>query len=93
MSKLFVGNIPFTAADADLQEWVESQGFPVESAEIIRDRTTGIPRGFGFVLLREESKVRDAIRLLNGQSMGGRPLTVNEAAPPLNRSSKPARQR
>jgi RNA recognition motif-containing protein len=56
MSKLFVGNIPFTAADADLQEWVESQGFPVESAEIIRDRTTGIPRGFGFVLLREESR-------------------------------------
>jgi cold-inducible RNA-binding protein len=91
MSKLFVGNIPFAAADADLQEWVEAQGFSVESAEIIRDRTTGVPRGFGFVLLREESKIKEAIRLLNGQSMGGRALTVNEAVPPLQRSSRPGR--
>ena len=93
MAKLFVGNIPFTAGDGDLQEWVESQGFPVESAQIIRDRATGVPRGFGFVLLREESKVKEAIRLLNGQAMGGRPLTVNEAVPPLNQSSRPERQR
>jgi len=88
MLKLFVGNIPNAAAEADLQQWVESQGFPVESAEIIRDRTTGAARGFGFVLLREESKVKDAIRLLNGQSMRGRPLTVGEAAPLLARSAK-----
>ena len=66
MTKLFVGNIPHAAAEADLQEWVESLGFPVESAEIIRDRSTGMPRGFGFVLLREQSQVKQAIQLLNG---------------------------
>ena len=81
MQKLFIGNIPHTAAAADLQEWVESQGFSVASTQIIRNRATGAPRGFGFVLLREESKVKDAIRLLNGQPMRGRRLTVGEAAP------------
>jgi cold-inducible RNA-binding protein len=92
MQKLFVGNIPHTAAEGDLQEWVESQGFPVESAEIIRDRSTGAPRGFGFVLLREQSNVKDAIRLLNGQSMRGRRMTVGEAAPLLTRSERAVRQ-
>jgi RNA recognition motif-containing protein len=86
MPKIFVGNIPFVAAETDLQEWVESQGFPVESAQIIRDRTTGTPRGFGFVLLREESNLKDAIRILNGQPMSGRRLTVGEAAPLPTRS-------
>jgi cold-inducible RNA-binding protein len=88
MQKLFVGNIPHAAAEGDLQEWVESQGFPVESAEIIRDRSTGAPRGFGFVLLREETKTKEAIRALNGRPMGGRPLTVNEAAPLPSRSAR-----
>jgi cold-inducible RNA-binding protein len=92
MLKLFVANIPNAAGETDLQEWVESQGFPVESAQIIRDRATGFTRGFGFVLLREESKVKEAIRLLNGQSMGGRRLTVGEAAPVLARSERAARQ-
>ena len=79
--KLFVGNIPHAATDAELQEWVESQGFSVESAQIIRDRSTGQSRGFGFVLLREAPKVKEAIAVLNGQRMGSRVLTVNEALP------------
>jgi cold-inducible RNA-binding protein len=91
MLKLFVGNIPHAAAEADLQEWVESLGFPVESAEIIRDRSTGTPRGFGFVLLREQSQVKEAIQLLNGQSMRGRRMTVGEAAPLPTRSERAAR--
>ena len=70
MPKLFVGNIPH-----------ESQGFQVESAQIIRDRSTGQSRGFGFVVLNEEWKLKDAINALNGQRMGGRVLTVNEALP------------
>jgi RNA recognition motif-containing protein len=82
--KLFVGNIPHAANDSELQDWVESQGFPVESAQIIRDRSTGQSRGFGFVLLREP-KVREAIAMMNGQRMGSRVITVNEAIP-LTRS-------
>ena len=85
MPKLFIGNIPHASSDTELQEWVESQGFQVESAQIIRDRSTGQSRGFGFVVLNEEWKLKDAINALNGQRMGGRVLTVNEALPQTTR--------
>ena len=86
MPKLFVGNIPHASSDAELQQWVETQGFQVESAQIIRDRSTGQSRGFGFVVINEDSKLKDAISALNGQRMGGRVLTVNEALPQATRS-------
>jgi RNA recognition motif-containing protein len=86
MPKIFVGNIPHVSADVDLQQWVESQGFPVESAEIIRDRSTGQSRGFGFVVLREGTEIGTAISAMNGQRMGNRVLTVNEALPQTSRS-------
>ena len=86
MSKLFVGNIPHSSSDLELQQWVESQGFQVESAQIIRDRSTGQSRGFGFVVLNEGMKVREAITALNGQRMGSRVLTVNEALPQVRRN-------
>jgi len=81
MPKLFVGNIPHASSDGELQQWVESQGVQVESVQIIRDRSTGQSRGFGFVELPESAKVQEAIASLNGQRMGGRVLTVNEAVP------------
>ena len=65
MAKLFVGNIPHTSSEAELQRWVESQGFHVESAQIIRDRSTGKSRGFGFVALNEEWTLTEAIAALN----------------------------
>ena len=86
MAKIFVGNIPHASSDAELQEWVESQGFQVESAQIIRDRSTGQSRGFGFVALNEERKIKEAIAALNGQRMGGRVLTVNAAMPQTPRA-------
>jgi RNA recognition motif-containing protein len=86
MTKLFIGNIPHASSDGELQQWVESQGFQVESAQIIRDRSTGQSRGFGFVVLNEEWKLKDAIGALNGQRMGGRVLTVNEALPQTPRA-------
>jgi cold-inducible RNA-binding protein len=84
MPKLFVGNIPHASSDTELQQWVEAQGFQVESAQIIRDRLTGQSRGFGFVVLNEEWKLKEAITALNGLKMGGRVLTVNEALPQRN---------
>ena len=81
MQKLFVGNIPHASTDEELQAWVESQGFQVESAEIIRDRSTGQSRGFGFVTLHDGIDAKNAISALNGQRMGRRVLTVNEALP------------
>jgi hypothetical protein len=85
MAKLFVGNIPHASTDVELQEWVESQGFQVDSAQIIRDRSTGQSRGFGFIVLNDGQKLKDAIAALNGQRMGGRVLTVNEALPQPSR--------
>jgi len=87
MPKLFVGNIPHGSSETELQEWVEQQGFHVESAQIIRDRSTGQSRGFGFVILNEEWKIKDAISVLNGKNMGGRALTVNEAVPQAPRNN------
>ena len=72
MGKIFVGNIPHGSSEGELQQWVESQGFQVESAQIIRDRSTGQSRGFGFVMLNEEWKIKDAIAALNGQRINER---------------------
>jgi RNA recognition motif-containing protein len=81
MPKLFIGNIPHASSELDLQQWVESHGFQVESAMFIYDRETGKRRGFGFINLTEDSDVDKAIRQLNGRMLGGRALTVNKATP------------
>jgi len=81
MPRLFIGNIPHASTNVELQQWVESRGFPVESAEVIYDRGTGKSRGFGFVTLTGEVKAHAAISVLNGRRMDGRILTVNEATP------------
>ena len=86
MLKIFVGNIPHASSDAELQQWVETQGFSVDSAQIIRDRSTGKSRGFGFVFLNDGAQLKDAISALDGQRMGGRVLTVNEALPKLSQN-------
>lgn len=80
-TKLFVGNLPHSTTDAALTEFVTNAGFQVASALVIRDKMTGTPRGFGFVELGEGEDVQRAIAGLNGQSLEGRPLTVNEAKP------------
>jgi RNA recognition motif-containing protein len=86
MSKLFIGNIPHASSELELQQWIESHGFRVESTEVIYDRTTGKPRGFGFVNLSDETEVQRAIAVMNGQRMDGRVLTVNKATPLTARS-------
>jgi RNA recognition motif-containing protein len=79
MPKLFIGNIPHTASEIELKDWVEAHGFKVESAQTIRDRSTGQSRGFGFVVVSDGLNAKDVIAALNGQRMGGRVLTVSEA--------------
>lgn len=79
--KLFVGNLPHSVSDAQLNEFVINAGFQVASAVVIRDKLTGTPRGFGFVELGEGEDLQRAIAGLNGQTLDGRTLTVNEAQP------------
>ena len=88
-SKLFIGNLPHSATDASLAEFVTNAGFQVASAVVIRDKMTGTPRGFGFVELAEGEDIQRAIAGLNGQSLEGRPLTVNEARPQRTEFSRP----
>jgi cold-inducible RNA-binding protein len=81
MSRLFVGNIPFACTENDLHQWFEAQGYEVTQVELIQDKLTGQPRGFGFVELRVAWKTEDAIRNLHQKDFGGRKLTVNMATP------------
>jgi RNA recognition motif-containing protein len=75
--RIYVGNLPFTADEAQVRQLFEQHG-TVESVALINDRETGRPRGFGFVEMPRADAAR-AIQSLNGQDMGGRPLKVNEA--------------
>lgn len=77
MSKIYVGNLPFTATE-DAVRTLFAQHGTVESVALPTDRDTGRPRGFGFVEMSASDAAR-AIQNLNGQDMGGRQLKVNEA--------------
>lgn len=85
MKKIFVGNFSFNTTDADLRQWFEPHG-AVESATVVTDRDSGRSRGFGFVEMPVNSEADAAIAALNGSDAGGRPLTVNEARPKVERS-------
>jgi RNA recognition motif-containing protein len=77
MSKIYVGNLPFTATE-DAVRTLFAQHGTVESVALMTDRETGRPRGFGFVEMSRADAAK-AIQNLNGHDMGGRPLRVNEA--------------
>ena len=77
MAKIYVGNLPFTATDAEIRALFSEHG-TVESVSLPTDRETGRPRGFGFVEMNRADASR-AIQNLNGKDMGGRALRVNEA--------------
>lgn len=87
MSKrIYVGNLPFSANDQEVRELFEEFG-TVTSVNLITDRETGRPRGFGFVEMEDGGG--EAIDALNGKEMGGRTLNVNEARP---RTERPPRR-
>ena len=81
MNRLFVGNIPYTKTEEALAEWFFSQGFKTRVVEIIQDRATSRPRGFGFVELEEDTQAENAVRALNGKLFAGRALTISWATP------------
>jgi RNA recognition motif-containing protein len=78
---LFVGNIPFTKTEDALADWFGTQGFKTLRVEIIQDRATSKPRGFGFVELENDGQAEAAVRSLNGKLFAGRALTVGWATP------------
>ena len=84
MSKLFVGNLSFTVTDADLKNWFESNGYPVESVQVMTDHKTGRSRGIAFVVLKRNDQLRGAIDTLNGKTLSGRAVNVEEARSPAS---------
>lgn len=79
-TKLYVGNLPYTTTESELQALFEAAG-AVASINIVRDRATGQPRGFAFVEMSDSEGAQKAINELDRQSFNGRNLTVNEARP------------
>ena len=77
-AKLFVGNLPFSTTDQDLQNQFANAGL-VESATVIKDRETGRSRGFGFVEMSSDEEAQKAIEMFNGKEMDGRAIVVNIA--------------
>lgn len=84
--KLYVGNLPFSTTNAELNDMFASYG-EVTSADVITDRETGRSRGFGFVEMADDAAKR-AIEELDGSDVGGRRLTVNEARPRTDRGDR-----
>ncbi len=79
-NKLYVGNLPYTVRDEDLQQAFSEFG-GVSSAKVMMERDTGRSKGFGFVEMGSDAEAQAAIKGMNGQNMGGRDLVVNEARP------------
>jgi RNA recognition motif-containing protein len=86
-NKLYVGNLPFSATEAELTE-AFSQCGTVASAKIITDRETGRSKGFGFVEMSTDAEAAEAITKFNGADYAGRAMTVNEAKPMAPREDR-----
>jgi cold-inducible RNA-binding protein len=78
--KIYVGNMSFNTSEDELRDLFSQYG-AVADVAVISDRETGRPRGFGFVTMDNDAEANAAIAALNGQEVGGRTLTVNEAKP------------
>jgi cold-inducible RNA-binding protein len=86
--RLFIGNLPYAASEADLREHLSSVGAPAQIVLPV-DRETGRPRGFAFVDYTDRSVAEEAIRRFNQQPFKGRPLAVSEARPREDRPAGP----
>lgn len=84
-NKLYVGNLPFSATETEIEAAFSAFG-TVQSINLVTDRDTGRPRGFGFVEMGSDSEAQAAIEGLDQQELGGRRLTVNVAKPREPRS-------
>ena len=84
-SKLFVGNLSFNTTENDLNDAFAAFGTVTET-NLMMDRETGRPRGFGFITMSSPEEAQKAIEAMNGKDMDGRALTVNIAKPREERS-------
>jgi RNA recognition motif-containing protein len=81
VKKLFVGNLPYSANEPEVQGFFESAGVAVDSVTVMRDRFTGQARGFGFVEIGDDGAAQRAVDACIGKELNGRAVVVNEARP------------
>jgi cold-inducible RNA-binding protein len=81
VKKLFVGNLPYSANETEVQNFFTNQGIAIDSVTVMRDRFTGQARGFGFVEINDDALAAKAVEVCHGQDLMGRTLVVNEARP------------
>ena len=79
--RLYIGNLPFQATDADVRDFFERAGFSPDEIKLMRDRVSGEARGFGFVEIGDRAAAESAIHVCNGKELLGRAMVVNEAKP------------
>jgi RNA recognition motif-containing protein len=81
VKKLFVGNLPYSANETDVQTLFTDNGVTVDSVTVMRDKFTGQARGFGFVEINDDAAAQRAVEACHGKELMGRVLVVNEARP------------
>lgn len=81
MKKLFVGNLPYSANEQDLQNFFADNSVTIDTVTVMRDRMTGQARGFGFVEINDDAAAQRAVDNCHGKELMGRTLVVNEARP------------
>jgi RNA recognition motif-containing protein len=86
-TRLYVGNLSYNTTENQLQDLFAEHG-PVTSVDLIMDKFTGRPRGFGFVTMENKQEAEAAIAALHGKNVDGRDLTVNEAKPREERAPR-----
>jgi cold-inducible RNA-binding protein len=84
--KLYVGGLAYSVTEKELEDFFAEQG-KVVSAAVIKDRDSGQSKGFGFVEMSDDQEAQNAIKTLNGKSLSGREIIVNEARPQEDRRS------
>ncbi|NTV30388.1 RNA-binding protein [candidate division WWE3 bacterium] len=89
--KLFVGGLPYSTTEQELQDLFGQSG-AIQSVQIIVDRETGRSKGFGFVEMSSDEEAANAINMFNGYELGGRKLQVNEARPMVPRGNRDNRE-
>ncbi len=87
--KLYVGNLPYSATEADIEAVFTEAGATLASVFLARDRFSGQARGFGFVEIEDQEQATSAIEACNGKDMMGRALVVNEARPKVPSARPP----
>jgi RNA recognition motif-containing protein len=89
VKKLFVGNLPYSANETDVQNFFADQAITIDSVTVMRDRFTSQARGFGFVEIDDDNAAAHAIEVCHGKDLMGRVLVVNEARPIAPREGAP----